>query len=86
MSVRIGNRKAASNTGFVGITETFVRQGDKQLPCFSVSWRGRRYQRNHAQVYYGRRRSREEALQIAQAKRAKGIAAREEHEARRAKR
>ncbi len=46
--MKICNRKATSNTGHVGITETHV----KGRPCFSVSWRPSRYEGRHRTIYF----------------------------------
>jgi hypothetical protein len=48
MSVKFCHRKATSNTGIVGITETHV----KGRPCFSVSWRPAPYVRKHLTIYF----------------------------------
>lgn len=61
MPAKICHRKATSNTGLVGITET-TRRG---RPCFTVSWRPARGVRKATTVYYGRTWTREAALNLA---------------------
>ena len=61
-----------SNTGICGVSETVSWSRWVSNPCFNVSWRsgGRQHCRR---VYYGRHRTREEALRLAVALRQRMI-------------
>lgn len=74
MSAKICHRKAASNTGIAGITET-TRRG---RPVFTVSWRPAKGVVKATTIYFGPPTilSRAEALEIAVSLRTKQIAAR----------
>lgn len=75
-TIRICNRKAASNTGLVGISET-ITQGRAR---FLVHWRSAPYERRATTVYFGpkSRLTREEALARAKQIRAEGVRERRE--------
>lgn len=75
MGAKICHRKAASNTGLVGITDTTgTPQGLRRI---TVSWRPAKGLRKCASFYYGgRSMSRDEALAKAIALRREKIAAR----------
>jgi hypothetical protein len=74
VSAKICHRKAASNTGLVGITET-TRRGRARL---TVSWRPAKGVVKATTIYFGPPTilSRAEALEIAQDLRRRAIAAR----------
>lgn len=48
MSAKICHRKAVSNTGLVGISETRIRG----YRCFSVSWRPAPYRKKSTTFYF----------------------------------
>lgn len=69
--MKICHRKAASNTGIVGISET-TRRGAR---CFSVSWRPAKGTPKHTTIYFTAE-TRSQALQQAIDLRRAKIAAR----------
>lgn len=75
---KICHRKATSNTGLVGITET-ARRG---VCCFTVCWRPAKYVRKATTIYFDQdsRTSRAWALKLAQSIRNEAIAERDARE------